>query len=286
MVVFLEKEDASIRLRGLKLVEQRTSPLQQVRLFQHNDLGHVLVIDDELQHVEAWQALYHEPLVHLPASFIPRLRNALVLGGGDLFAARELLKYKSVLSVTLVEHDSNVLELMRDHYPHAETVLNDPRVTVQIADARTVLQFAKAKYDLIVNDCFDLSKEKSDTGKSAYSALTNLLTDNGICTDVIYRHIFEKRTLHNSLKQLATFERLVLSLIIVPEYPGVLHIQTLWGRNLHLSQGSRNSINETHRKFMVSKNNISFEFYDPFHRAFFLYVPPYVRRAIEEVTEK
>src|SRR3954465_13981710 len=117
MVVFLEKEDASIRLRGLKLVEQRISPLQEVRLFQHNDLGHVLVIDDELQHVEAWQSLYHEPLVHLPASFIPRLSNALVLGGGDLFTARELLKYKSVLSVTLVEHDSNVLDLMRAHYP-------------------------------------------------------------------------------------------------------------------------------------------------------------------------
>jgi spermidine synthase len=286
MVAFQEKENASIRLKGLKLVERSVSALQEILLFRHEDLGHVLVIDDELQHVEAWQALYHEPLVHLPISFIPRVRNALVLGGGDLFAVRELLKYESILSVRLIEHDQNVIDLMQAHYPHASAVLNDPRLTVQISDARTVLQRTEVKYDLVVNDCFDLSKEKCARGRSAYSVLANLLTKDGICSDVIYRHVFEKKILRNSLNQLATSERLVLSLITIPEYPGILHILTLWGRNPRLRQRSRSSINEAHRQYLMSKGNMSFEFYDPFHRGFFLYVPPYVKRAMEKTKEK
>lgn len=281
MVAFQEKQNGSVCLRALKLVERRATKLQEVTLFRHRELGHVLVIDGELQHVEAWQAHYHEPLVHLPASFIPRLRNALVLGGGDLFAVRELLKYRSLRSVRLIEHDENVIELMLAHYPHAPAVLNDSRLTIQIADARCVFQSA-ANYDLVVNDCFDLSKERIAKRATAYSALSGLLSSDGVCSDVIYRHIFEKRVLRNSLTQLATSKGLVLSLVAIPEYPGMLHIQTLWGRNPYLSQVDAGTMNETHKRYVSSKESITFDYYDPRHRGFFLYIPPYVRRIIEE----
>src|SRR5882724_9584850 len=113
MVTFQEPEDAAIRLAGLQVVARVKSAIQKIVVYRHPILGRVLVLNDELHHVEAWQAHYHEPLVHLPASFIPALKRVLILGGGCLFAAREVLKYSTIESVEQVEHDPAVIRLMQ-----------------------------------------------------------------------------------------------------------------------------------------------------------------------------
>jgi spermidine synthase len=278
MGIFLEEQDASIRLKNLRIVERRNGPLQSVVLYRHKALGLVLTIDGELQHVEAWQALYHEPLIHLPASFVPTVQSVLILGGGDLFAAREALKYSSVSEVMLVEHDQNVIDLTKRYYGHAEGVLSDSRLTIKIADARTELLSRSRKFDLVVNDCFDLSALVSF--ESPYIALEARLTARGVCSDMIYRHVFEKKIVKRSLSKLSRCSRVVMSLMTIPEYPGALHLQTLWGRNKHLTQSSRTTTNRIQRRFLETKRGIQFDYYDPRYRSYFLYVPPYIASAI------
>jgi spermidine synthase len=283
MATFVEREDASIRLQNLKIVESVHGSLQKVDLYKHKVFGHVLVINDELQHVEAWQSLYHEPLVHLPASFIRKVQTVLILGGGDLFAAHEVLKYSSVRRVDLVEHDENVLDLTRRYYPHADRVLSDKRFKITIGDARGEFEEKQKKYDLVINDCFDLAA--LSTNKSPYEALERRLTVEGVCSDVIYRHVFCRKTVQKSLSQLSRCSRVVLGLTTIPEYPGALHILTLWGRNRHLSQTPRSLQNKQQRDLSKKNCSIVFDYYDPRFRAFYLYIPPYVRAAIASSSE-
>jgi spermidine synthase len=278
MVEFQEHVDGAVRLKHLTLLRHINGTKQQISLFAHPNLGHVLVIDGEIHHVEAWQCFYHEPLVHVPASFVPELSDVLILGGGDLFAANEALKYKSVRKVDLVEHDSNVLELTRKYYKHAGGVLCDARFRAYVQDARTVYEWRDKQYDLIVNDWTDLSCEDG-----AYRKLTPLLKPNGVCSDVVYRHIFETTTLVRSLSELGSFKRVICALITIPEYPGALHVHTMWGNSRRLSQRSRRIANKTQMASILEPGVLQCEFYDPRHRGFFLYTPPFLKRKIDKL---
>ncbi|MFJ4874115.1 polyamine aminopropyltransferase [Streptomyces sp. NPDC088745] len=102
---------------------------------------------------------YHEALVH------PAMRGGharvLILGGGDGMAAREVLRYPGVRSVTLVELDPGVVQLARTD--PALVALNggvhqDPRLRVVTADAFAWLRSAPLDglpYDVVVSDLPD-----------------------------------------------------------------------------------------------------------------------------------
>ncbi|MFI9205776.1 polyamine aminopropyltransferase [Streptomyces sp. NPDC053048] len=100
---------------------------------------------------------YHEALVH-PAMAGPR-RRILVLGGGDGLAVREVLRYRDVASVTVVELDSAVLRLARtdpDLVALNRRAYRDPRVRVVSADAFEWLRGAtRGPFDVVISDLPD-----------------------------------------------------------------------------------------------------------------------------------
>ncbi|MFE7098061.1 polyamine aminopropyltransferase [Streptomyces erythrochromogenes] len=101
---------------------------------------------------------YHEALVH-PAMTGPHAR-VLVLGGGDGLAAREVLRYRDVTSVTVVEVDPGVVRLARtDPMLSALNagVYADPRLAVVTQDAFRWLRgpAANDRFDVIVSDLPD-----------------------------------------------------------------------------------------------------------------------------------
>ncbi|MFJ9815753.1 polyamine aminopropyltransferase [Streptomyces sp. NPDC101151] len=100
---------------------------------------------------------YHEALVH-PAMTGPHAR-VLILGGGDGLAAREVLRYRDVRSVDLVELDAGLIGLAR-HDPGLSALnahaYDDPRVHPTTADALTWLRRApRAAYDVVIADLPD-----------------------------------------------------------------------------------------------------------------------------------
>ncbi|MFD8147027.1 polyamine aminopropyltransferase [Streptomyces sp. NPDC059708] len=101
---------------------------------------------------------YHEALVH-PAMTGPHAR-VLVLGGGDGLAAREVLRYPDVTSVTVVELDPGVVELARTD-PMLSALngraYEDPRLGVVSQDAFRWLRgpAARDRFDVIVSDLPD-----------------------------------------------------------------------------------------------------------------------------------
>lgn len=82
---------------------------------------------------------YHEALVHPAfAAHDENPKRVLVLGGGDGLAVREILKYKSVESVTLVDLDPMMTQISRAVPALAELnrhSFEDARVSVINADA-------------------------------------------------------------------------------------------------------------------------------------------------------
>ncbi len=213
----------SLLLRELILQEKFTSKVgQEVSFYSHKQLGRVLVINDEVQHVEAWKSLYHEPLVHTPIAFLQEPKTALILGGGSLFAAYELLKYDSLQKVVMIDHDEEVIDLMLRHYDHAKECLEDVRFNLDIYNFTDGIK-NYGKFDLIINDAIDLyTEQENQIFPDAYSVITDLLSVHGVCSDVIYRHIFDKEILDGSLSSLPKKGNKVFGLITIPEYPGIL----------------------------------------------------------------
>ena len=116
-----------------------------------------LYLGGDLQFDERDERLYHEPLgrwpVALAAARAPgRGLRVLILGGGDGLALREALHSPAVAAVHLVDRDPEVLRLGAG--PLADLnrgAFRDPRVRVEIADARVVLDRARG-FDVAIVD--------------------------------------------------------------------------------------------------------------------------------------
>lgn len=273
---FYEKENISLYLDDLYLLESIITPKQKIEIYRHAILGLVLVINNEIQHIENYQCMYHEQLVHLPISFCVCPQTALVLGGGSLFVAYELLKYPSIHSITLCDHDYTVLKLMSKYYEHAKIVLADKRFHFVENDGVDFMDNNKIHYDIIVNDCLNLLKESNRYGYSFFKKMNDMLTDNGVCSDIIYRHIFDGTITHDSIREIKKCSNIALSLVTVPEYPGILHIQTIWGKSKNIAQTCKSTVNLFQKKCLES-NNLPFQFYSPHNLPYYFYLPPYIK---------
>jgi len=114
-----------------------------------------LFLNSHLQFSSRDEYRYHEALVHPGLAALPGARRVLVLGGGDGLAVREILKYPSVVSVTLVDLDPEMTRLFSTH-PLLTKLnggsLTSPRVHVVNADAFVWLDQNTDVFDFAVVD--------------------------------------------------------------------------------------------------------------------------------------
>ena len=274
---FHENDTISLYLSDLTRLEKRCSKKQSLIMYRHNELGYVFTINNEIQHIEKYQALYHEMLVHLPMNFIKSPETALIIGGGSLFAANELLKYPSIKSVTLCDYDHTVLEMMKKYYKHAREVFANSKFEYIERDGHKFINDNKNKYDIIINDCFNLAVESQNTGINLFRKFYDSLTETGVACDIIYRHIFDRQTTIDTLKELHTYSNTAFSLVAVPEYPGVLHLETMWGKSTNLFQHQK-TVNNDYQKKILKSSQSPFDFYSPKNLQYYLYLPPYITK--------
>lgn len=138
---------------GVRVAVQ--TDVQEVVLTGGRDEPLDLYLDGRLRVSERDEFRYHEALVH-PA-MRGRHARVLILGGGDGLAAREVLRYADVRSVTLVEMDPGVARLARTDPALAGLnghVYDDPRFRVEYADAFAWLRGAAGAgaYDVVISD--------------------------------------------------------------------------------------------------------------------------------------
>ena len=151
------------------------------------DGGCRLYLGGDLQFDAADERRYHEPLALVPALLAhrraprPPLR-ALILGGGDGLALREVLRAPGVREAHVVDHDPLVLALGR----HDLATLNarafdDPRVMVHVDDALAFLRGAR-DFDVVIADFTyprDLAGAKLHT-VDAYARVRAAIAPRGV----------------------------------------------------------------------------------------------------------
>jgi spermidine synthase len=117
--------------------------------------GFSLFLNGNLQFSSADEYRYHEALVHPAFRVAASRRRILILGGGDGLAAREVLRYGEVESITLVDLDRAMTEMAVSTPELAELnehALANPVVNVVNADAMQWLAETQAQFDVVIVD--------------------------------------------------------------------------------------------------------------------------------------
>jgi spermidine synthase len=142
-----------------EVVYAKTSAYQRIVLTRRRDDVR-LYLNGHLQFSSRDEYRYHEALVHPGLAAAPRPERALVLGGGDGLAVREILRDDRVREVVLVDLDPEVTRLFRDHEMPAALnggSLRSPRVRIVNEDAFVWLERGGDLFDFIAADFPDPS---------------------------------------------------------------------------------------------------------------------------------
>ena len=140
-----------------KIVYQEQTRYQKIVVTQWKD-DFWLFINGSTQFSTYDEERYHEPLVHPVMSLIEERNDILLLGGGDGLAAREILKYSDVESLTVVDLDPAMTRLAQQDKIFLninQGSLNDPRVRVVNQDAYQFIKESGNFYDAIIIDLPD-----------------------------------------------------------------------------------------------------------------------------------
>jgi spermidine synthase len=147
-----------------KVIFSESTPYQRIVLTKASrDLR--LFLNGNLQFSSVDEYRYHEALVHPALSAIHEPQHILIIGGGDGLALREILKYPSIKTVTLVDLDPEMTRLFSSNEMLTElnqNSLSSSKLTVINRDAFIWLKEnaaaeKKVFYDAIIIDLPDPS---------------------------------------------------------------------------------------------------------------------------------
>lgn len=135
------------------------SPHQLIEVWDTPQLGRLYTLDGRPMASVGDEFIYHECMVHPTALAHPAPHSALVLGGGDGGAARQLLRHPEIARIVVAELDAEVVRLTREYLPQVHGgAFDDPRVELVIGDAADFVAAAQQQFDLVV---FDLTPPDS-----------------------------------------------------------------------------------------------------------------------------
>ncbi|MBI3279284.1 MAG: polyamine aminopropyltransferase [Acidobacteria bacterium] len=145
---------ADEQLYADEVILSRQSRYQRIVLTRWKD-DIRLFLNSHLQFSSRDEYRYHEALVHPGLAAVSGARRALVLGGGDGLAVREMLRYPGLQRITLVDLDPEMTNLFRTHPMLVKinaNALNSPKVRVVNADAFPWLDQTRDSFDFVVVD--------------------------------------------------------------------------------------------------------------------------------------
>lgn len=169
-----------------KIIYKKQSKYQKLVLTKHRD-DLRLYLDGNIQFSSLDEYRYHEALVHPAMSLAKKREEILILGGGDGMAAREILKYPEVKSITIVDLDEAVTDLCKNNNLIKKINKNsliDKKVRIVNEDAFGFLENTNKGYDLIIVDLPDPNNEALSKLYSTvfYRLIYRALNRGGITT--------------------------------------------------------------------------------------------------------
>ena len=169
---------------GDPIVYERHTPYQRLVITRWKDDTR-LYLNGNLQFSSRDEARYHEALVLPAMQMAARAERVLILGGGDGLAAREVLKYPQVQSLTLVDLDAEMTQTFATSATLTALnggALTHPKTRVINADAAQWLEESSELFDVILIDLPDPSNFSLGKLYSVpmYRQVARHLTDGGL----------------------------------------------------------------------------------------------------------
>lgn len=182
---FDEEYDGSrIGLEYTRVLFSGQSDFQKVDVIETEKFGNALLLDGCWMTCEKDEKTYHEPIVHLPFAVAPSIERVLIIGGGDGGTAREVLRYKDVKHVDMVEIDGLVVEMSKKYLSKIGSSFDDPRLHVHIDDGIAwVTERNPEPYDVIIVDGADPAGPAEGLFNEAFfQGCSRCLKPNGVLT--------------------------------------------------------------------------------------------------------
>jgi len=181
-----------------EVVHTSSSPYQRI-VVTRGKRGFSLFLNGNLQFSSVDEYRYHESLVHPAMVRAGSVARVLILGGGDGLAAREVLRYPEVQSVTLVDLDPAITGLATGYQELAALnhhALTHPKMRVINTDAMKFLDEGDAQFDVVIVDFPD--PNNFSLGKlyttSFYRLLKRRLAKDGVAVVQSTSPLFARRS--------------------------------------------------------------------------------------------
>ena len=199
------------------------TPFQRVDIVDTFTYGRLLILDGKTQSAEFDEHIYHEALVHPAAVIHPKPKKVMVMGGGEGAVLRELCRYPQVEEIVMVDIDSKVVEMCREHLPEwHQGSFEDSRVELLHMDARRYLEETDKKFDIIFSDLTEPAEEgpsKMLFTREFYNMIKTKLNPKGILAvqaggfslDYLSIHAAIKNTLELAFKDVRSYHTFIPS---------------------------------------------------------------------------
>lgn len=146
----------AIELVENSLLYYKQSKYQTIEVHQTKFYGKMLVLDGVIQLTERDADSYNEMMAHVPMFQHAHPKRVLVIGGGDGYVLKEVLKHPSVERVDHVDLDVEVTQTCEKHFPQWGDAWKDPRANLHIRNgAEFVQETPDDFYDVIIQDSSD-----------------------------------------------------------------------------------------------------------------------------------
>lgn len=261
------------------------SKYQNIEILTLAFVGKALVLDGKIQSSELDEHVYHEALVHPAMVLHGSPRRVLILGGGEGATAREVLRFRSVNEVVMVDIDEDVIRVSKEHLPQWHRgAFDDPRLKLVIQDGyEYVMNAAKTgeKFDVIISDLADPTEGgpayKLYT-KEFYEAIKRILADDGVfvtqATSLSYlvtTHAIIRNTVASVFKYVASYSVFIKS--FDDEWSFVIASDTRDPGSL-----SPESVDQKLKELVEGENR----FYDGISHLRMFALPKYAREILEQ----
>jgi len=140
-----------------KIIFSQQTAYQKIVITRWRE-NHWLFLNGQVQFSTYDEEKYHEPLVHPAMNLSAYPKEVLILGGGDGAAVREILKHKSVKSITLVDLDPAMTNIGQTHPVLTrinQNSLNSSKLKIINQDAMTFLENIDLRFGVIIIDLPD-----------------------------------------------------------------------------------------------------------------------------------
>jgi len=165
-----------------KVLYELQTEHQHLVLFEQPFFGKMLMLDGATQISKRDEFIYQEMMSHVPLFAHGNARDVLIVGGGDCGIAEEVLKHKTVKSLTQVEIDPKVVEFAREHFPEfTGPVFADKRFTSVIDDGAKYVAKTDRRFDVIIVDSTDpIGPGKILFGQKFYAGCRRCIKKGGV----------------------------------------------------------------------------------------------------------